>query len=375
MKKSAIVIGAGIVGLATARALAEKGFSVKVFERNEKAVGASIRNFGMVWPVGQPLGKLYDRAMRSQSIWKQCCMEGNIWHAAVGSLLHAYEQDELQVIEEFYELNKAHRDVSILNPVRVMEISPATNPLNLKASLWSSTEVIVDPREAIAKLPGYLSRKYGIQFLFNKAISRVEHPAVYSGSEKYEADLIFVCGGADFETLFPEVFLSSGITKCKLQMLRTVPQPGDWRIGPALSAGLTLTHYGAFVNCPSLPALKKRVEEKMPAYVQWGIHVMISQNGLSEITIGDSHEYGLVHDPFDRDYINQLILDYLKKFTLIKNPAIAQTWNGIYPKLKGKTEFVTSPASGVHIINGLSGAGMTLSFGLAEEVVEVATKN
>ncbi len=94
-----------------------------------------------------------------------------------------------------------------------------------------------------------------------------------------------------------------------------------------------------------------------------------------EITIGDSHEYGLVHDPFDRDFINKLILDYLKTFTVIKNPEVAQTWNGIYPKLKGKTEFVTSPANGVHIINGLSGAGMTLSFGLAEEVVEVATKN
>ena len=69
--RSAIVIGAGIVGLATARALALQGFSVRVFERSEKAVGASIRNFGMIWPIGQAAGKMYDRATRSRNIWKE----------------------------------------------------------------------------------------------------------------------------------------------------------------------------------------------------------------------------------------------------------------------------------------------------------------
>ncbi|MDP4246186.1 MAG: FAD-dependent oxidoreductase, partial [Bacteroidota bacterium] len=68
--QKAIVVGAGIVGLATARALAVRGFAVKVFERSERAVGASIRNFGMVWPIGQPGGKMYSRAMRSREIWR-----------------------------------------------------------------------------------------------------------------------------------------------------------------------------------------------------------------------------------------------------------------------------------------------------------------
>ena len=70
-KKSAIVVGAGIVGMATARALALKGYAVHVYERNLKASGASVRNFGMVWPIGQPAGKLYERAIRSRNCWKE----------------------------------------------------------------------------------------------------------------------------------------------------------------------------------------------------------------------------------------------------------------------------------------------------------------
>lgn len=373
MRKNAIVIGAGIVGLATARALAERGYQVTVFERNERAVGASIRNFGMVWPVGQPKGKLLDRAMRSQSIWKQSLTEGKIWFDPVGSLLNVYQQDELQVIEEFYAQDKNDRDIALLTPGQTVARSPASNPRNLKASLWSSSEVIVDPREAISKLPAYLTARYGVHFMFNKAVSRVEHPKVYCGNVAYSADLIFVCSGADFETLYPQVFTQSGITKCKLQMLRTTPQEGNWRIGPALSAGLTLTHYGAFEDCASLEGLKARIAREMPEYVKWGIHVMISQTGLGEVTIGDSHEYGLVHDPFDRDEVNQLILHYLHVFTELPDLEIAQTWNGTYAKLKGSTEFIAQPESGVTIINGLSGAGMTLSFGLAEEVVASLT--
>ncbi len=70
MSKSANVIGAGIVGLATARALAMRSYHVTVLERTDKAVGASIRNFGMIWPIGQPGGIMYERAMLSKKIWK-----------------------------------------------------------------------------------------------------------------------------------------------------------------------------------------------------------------------------------------------------------------------------------------------------------------
>jgi glycine/D-amino acid oxidase-like deaminating enzyme len=97
---------------------------------------------------------------------------------------------------------------------------------------------------------------------------------------------------------------------------------------------------------------------------------MACQNESGQITIGDSHEYSLTHDPFDRAHINTLIMDYLKQFAKCKDWHIAETWNGIYPMLtNGDTDLFYSPESRVYIVNGLGGAGMTLSFGLAEEIV------
>lgn len=368
-KPSAIIIGAGIVGLATARALLLKGYSVKVFERNERAVGASIRNFGMIWPIGQATGPMYDRAQLSKSIWLKICREAGIWHEESGSLHLAYHEDEFHVMSEYVEANRRYRNCSILSAKETLQKSPGVNPKNLKGALWSPEEMIIESREAIVQVTAYLAEK-GVEFFFNTAISRVEKTKVYSGNRIWEAGEIFVCSGADFETLYPEIFLKTHITKCKLQMMRLVAQPENWRIGPSLCGGLSMIHYPGFQLTTSLEALKRRFQAEFPDYLKWGIHVMVSQNGNGELTIGDSHEYGLVHDPFDKELINKLIIDYLKTFASFKKWELIQSWNGIYPKMmNGQTELILSPLEGITIINALGGNGMTLSFGLAEQLV------
>jgi len=371
--KQAIVIGAGIVGLATARALSLKGFSVKVFDRTQQAVGASIRNFGMVWPIGQPEGKMYNRAMRSRQIWQETCEAAGIWHEAAGSLHLGYHADEMQVLTELNEIfNQQGRKVSLLSKAEITQKYDSVNPQNLIGGLYSPEELIVDPREAIAKIPAYFTEQFGIEFHWGKCVSYVADQTVYIGNEEeHEADIIFVCSGQDFETLYPEIFSAIPITKCKLQMMRLVTQPDNWRIGTSLCGGLSLIHYKSFKTAPSLNALKERYQNEMSDYLDWGIHVMVSQNGRGELTIGDSHEYGLTFDPFDKEFINEMILDYLHQFVHFKDWSLLETWNGIYPKLtNGETDIFMSPEAGVYILNGLSGAGMTLSFGLAEEVIE-----
>jgi len=364
--KSAIVIGAGIAGLAAARTLAVRGYKVTVIERNEKAVGASIRNFGMVWPIGQPDGDLYEMAMSSRTIWKEMCDEAGIWCDETGSLHLAYADDEWNVLTELADIY-SHRGYELLSPADVCTRSPVTVKNNLIGGLYSSQELIVDPRIAIANIPNWLSKKHGVEFLWNKTVTDISYPAVFVGNESFEADEIYVCSGADFETLYPQLFATLPVTKCKLQMMRMAKQPQ--RMGPSLCGALSLVHYNSFKAASSVDILKRKFEEEFPDYLKWGIHVMVSQNQAGELTIGDSHEYGLTHDPFDRSFINQMILEYLRKFAKFENEVIIETWNGIYPKLTdGNSYFVLEPEIGVTIINGLGGAGMTLGFGFCEQL-------
>jgi FAD dependent oxidoreductase TIGR03364 len=367
-KKTAIVIGTGIVGLATARALAIRGYAVKVFERNEKQVGASVRNFGMIWPVGQPAGELFERAMLSRSIWKTICEEAGIWHSESGSLHLAYHDDELAVITEYADEGKYYRNCKMVTAREALQYSPAVRHQHLKAALWSETEMIVDARKAVHQVSNYLAEKYNVEFFYNTAISRIEYPVVFSGKRTWTADEIFVCSGADFETLYPEIYLETNITKCKLQMMRLSPKDSPVNLGASLCGGLSLIHYAGFKVAPSLNVLIERYNREFPELIKWGIHVMITQNGEGELVVGDSHEYGLATDPFDKVFINRMILDYLQRFTALTDHELTASWNGIYPKMtNGQTEFILKPENGVTVINALGGAGMTLSFGLLEK--------
>jgi glycine/D-amino acid oxidase-like deaminating enzyme len=140
-------------------------------------------------------------------------------------------------------------------------------------------------------------------------------------------------------------------------------------MGPMLAAGLTLRHYKSFAACPSLPALQERFARDMPLYDRYGIHVMAAQNGKGEVILGDSHEYGEAITPFDTQQIEELILSYLSTFLEVPGLEIAARWHGTYVKHPTEPYFVARPAPGVTVITGVGGAGMTLSFGLAEQVV------
>lgn len=370
--KTAIVVGAGILGMATARALALKGYKVTILEKSQQSLGASIRNFGMLWPIGQPDGHLYERAIRSREIWKAYLKNANIPFDPCGSIHLAYDKEEQDVIEELYNhFLQSQRPVSLLSPSSIQSKFKGINATHLKSGLFSSDETIIDPREGIKNLPIYLKSYYNIDILWGTAVTNVTTNTVWSFKTKYNADIICICSGADFETLYPAVFKELPIIKTKLQMMRYVPNDPSFRIGTSVCGGLSLLHYKSFAASASLDILKEKIHAELPEYIKWGIHVMVAQNDKGELTIGDTHEYALDFEPFDKQYLNDLVLQYLKKLMHIDNWTLQQSWNGVYPKMtNGETDLFLKVEPGVFIINGIGGNGMTLSFGFAEEAVE-----
>jgi FAD dependent oxidoreductase TIGR03364 len=369
-KVDVAVVGAGIVGLAHAYLAAKAGHKVAVFERNPVALGASVRNFGMIWPIGQPAGPLHAMALRSREIWLEILEQARLPYFQTGSLHVTYREDEAAVGQEFSQkAGSLGYDCGWLSPQQTLERSDAIRRDGLLGALWSPTELTVDPREVIRALPEFLKEQYGVQFFFNTAVQRVESTGLQAGEQRWEAGAVIVAGGDDFQTLFPECFRQSGITRCKLQIMRTVPQPGAWKLGPSLAFGLTFKHYPTFQVCSHLAALKDRIARETPEFDEWGIHVMVSQTSSGELTIGDSHEYGQAVNIFDIPAVNELILNYAEEYLRVPTLQIAEQWHGVYAKHPEHAYMRFSPANGVRVVTVTSGIGMTMSFGIAEETL------
>jgi FAD dependent oxidoreductase TIGR03364 len=181
MKYDVAIAGAGILGLAHAYQLARRGLRVLVCERHCRAQGASVRNFGMLWPIGQPSGSLHALARRSLDIWLDVVRAAGLWHERTGSLHLAYHDDEAQVLREFVARVRDDQWLGcceLWDAKTIVQRVPAIATSGLRVGLWSPVEVAVDPREIIARLPEWLRSAYGVEFVFEAPVLAFDRPAV-----------------------------------------------------------------------------------------------------------------------------------------------------------------------------------------------------
>jgi FAD dependent oxidoreductase TIGR03364 len=308
--------------------------------------------------------------LRSRSIWLEALRDSGLHYRETGSIHAAYRDDEVAVALEF--ANKASSlgvDCAWLPAAEILARSHALSPDGLLGGLWSPTELTVDPSQVMREFPKFLAEELAVRFYWNSPVQRVDSHKLKTPEHRCEANYIVVAGGDDFQTLFPECFRENDVTRCKLQMMRTVRQPSGWLLGPALAFGLSFLHYPAFEVCESRWALKQRVERELPDFVRHGIHVLVSQTSSGELTLGDSHDYGLAVNIFDNPAINQLILDFAHRHLLVPNLQIREYWHGVYAKHPKLPWLTFAPSDDVRVVTITSGLGMTMSFALAEQTL------
>ena len=77
-KYDVVIVGGGIVGLASAYAAVKKCLSVALVERESQNKDASVRNFGFVTVSGQQSGEHWQRAMHTRNIWADIAPKAGI---------------------------------------------------------------------------------------------------------------------------------------------------------------------------------------------------------------------------------------------------------------------------------------------------------
>src|ERR1700741_4238375 len=96
-----VVVGAGIVGVAHALAAARAGLRVVVVERDVRANGASIRNFGFVTVTGQARGEVWRQARRTRDIWAEVAPHAGIAIEHEGLVLTLRRPESVAVAQAF----------------------------------------------------------------------------------------------------------------------------------------------------------------------------------------------------------------------------------------------------------------------------------
>ena len=360
------VVGAGIVGLATALAGARRGLRVVVIDRDAQANGASVRNFGLVMVTGQERGSMWARARRSREVWREVADAAGIPIVHTGLWMTARRPESVGVLEAFMATEMA-AGCRLLSPAEARRRCPQLAAPELVAVLESTFELRVESREAIPRLAAWLASQHGVAFMRNTAVRVIDMPSVHTSRGRVQADRVAVCPGDDFNGLYPERLAVYPLTRCKLQMLR-LADPG-FKLPGALMSDLGLGRYLGYADLQAAAPLKARLAVEQTDHLQHGIHLIVVQSADGSLVVGDSHHYASTPDPFSHEEVDALILDEFRSALGIEPPPTIERWIGTYASATDRPVLIDDPEPSVRLAIVTCGAGASTGFAIGEELI------
>lgn len=353
------------MGLAHAARAVDRGLTVAVIERDEHAVGASVRNFGHCCITGQS-GELYDLAMNGRRHWLDYATKAGFTAAETGALVVARTDIEMQVLRELGR-SREPGQITLLpsdDVVSHLQARGGQPDPRIIGGAFLRDDLRVDPRTTVHRLAAWLAGQ-GVTFHWKTSALGFADGAVHTSRGAVTGDHVIVCVGHDLDYLFPEAAADHRIQRCTLQMSRAMPEAG-LDLTPAVLTGTSMLRYGAFASMPSADALQADAD---PLLQQIGANVMFTQQPDGSLLLGDSHSYQHTAAPFLAESIAERLNQEISALLGIEL-AVAERWQGVYASSDAGPLFVEEVQRGVTAVSVTSGVGMTVSFGLAERTLE-----
>jgi L-2-hydroxyglutarate oxidase LhgO len=201
------IVGAGIVGLATARQLAHGGIDVTVFEK-EAQVGmhqtghnSGVVHAGIYYKPGSAKATMTRRGV---ALLKEYCQEKGLPYDERGKLVVARNEAEVVKLQELERRSVANKvpGISWLTKDQISEQEPDVAGV---AALLSPTTAIVD-YVAISKAYADDVAKAGGQILLNTPVTKLELAVgskvnVVTPGQLHQVDKLIICAGLQADLL------------------------------------------------------------------------------------------------------------------------------------------------------------------------------
>ena len=366
----AIVVGGGIVGTWHAFELVEAGFAVDHLEAEAGTVGASVRNFGLVWVSGRRSGEELEVARRARRRWEEVgASVAGLGFRANGSLTVATDANERAVMAAFAALPDAtERATTFLEPEDVRAVNPAVQG-EVTGALHCTQDGAVEPRRAADALRADLERRVPDRYAFHTArrvVSLAPGAVVDTRGTRWEGDLVVVATGAAYDHLPETASFASTLRRVRLQMLETSPFAGN--VTTSLADADSLRYYPAYEAAPldRLPAQNAVASAHR-------LQLLLVQRLDGGLTIGDTHAYD---EPFDFALSEDPTEELLARASRILGrplPPVRRRWEGVYAQcLDGRVCLREEVERSVWLVTGPGGRGMTCSPAIAADTLAAA---
>lgn len=355
-----IVIGAGVIGLAIARQLAQAGHEVLVLEANDNfGMETSSRNSGVIHAglYYQPGSLKALSCVHGKQLLYDYCVKRQIPHERIGKLVIAAsedQQDRLRALQK-NALKSGVNDLEWLDKTRICDLEP---DLKAGAALLSPSTGIIDVHELMLAFLGDLEAAGG---------TLVTHSMVLGGRSKNNAIELNVDNGGEFKLHAKTVInaaghgateIACGITGFPRQHIPTVyPIRG---------------HY--YEHRGKLPF--SRLVYPIPGNKGLGIHVTLDLAGQGRFG-PDAGYCDAVDYRFDESRKPSFARAIREWYPGLDESRLQPGYVGVRPNLKSPGEkfrdfLISGP--GEHGVNGLfnlfgiDSPGLTACMSLAEEI-------